>query len=75
MNSEIIRSLLQNPYFYTGLVIWELVWKGLALWKACKKDQKLWFVAVMALNTLGILSICYLVYWKIKEKTQLSPKQ
>ena len=42
-------------------VVWEVVWKGIALWKSAKKDQKYWFVALLLLNTIGILPILYLV--------------
>jgi hypothetical protein len=37
-----------------------LVWKGFALWKASKKDHKIWFVAILILNTVGILEILYI---------------
>ncbi len=42
------------------VVIWSLIWKGLALWKAAKKDSKPWFVALLVINTMGILEILYL---------------
>lgn len=41
--------------------VWELVWKGFALWRAAKKDQPVWFVLIMVLNTVGILPIIYLL--------------
>jgi hypothetical protein len=50
------------------LVLWELIWKGLALWKASKVGQKAFFVAILVLNTMGLLPIAYLVYRKILEK-------
>lgn len=43
------------------VALWELVWKGFALWKASKKNQKGWFVALLVLNTAGILPIIYLL--------------
>lgn len=42
------------------LLIWTLIWKGLALWKSARNDQRYWFVALLLLNTLGILEILYL---------------
>jgi len=49
------------------LMIWSLFWKGLALWHACKRDEKRWFVFILVLNTLGILEIIYLFHFvKIK---------
>ena len=41
-------------------VLWTLVWKGLALWRAAGLRQKWWFVAILIVNTLGLLEIIYL---------------
>jgi hypothetical protein len=49
------------------LAIWTLIWKGMALWKAAKKGQKAWFVALLLINTAGILEILY-IYVFGKEK-------
>ena len=40
--------------------VWSLIWKGLALWKSCKKDSKAWFVVLLVINTVGILEILYI---------------
>jgi hypothetical protein len=42
------------------IVIWSLIWKGLALWKASKKNQLTWFVILLVVNTIGILEILYI---------------
>ena len=42
------------------LSIWTLIWKGLALWKASKKNSIPWFVIILVVNTIGILEILYL---------------
>lgn len=42
-------------------VVWELVWKGLALWRAARRDESTWFVILLVVNTLGILPIIYLL--------------
>ncbi len=49
---------LAGPIFL--LVLWTLFWKGLALWHAGRKAQPKWFIAILILNTLGILEIVYL---------------
>ena len=46
------------------IAVWELAWKGFALWKASRKDQKAWFVALLVLNTAGIFPIIYLLTHK-----------
>lgn len=41
------------------LLVWVLVWKGLALWRAGRRNETAWFIALLVLNTLGILEIIY----------------
>lgn len=53
------------------LLIWSLVWKALALWRAAKEDNKYWYIAMLVLNTAGILEIAYLFFFA-KEKLTLS---
>ena len=47
-------------FFLLPLVVWSLIWKGWALWKAAKNDSKPWFIALLILNTAGILDILYI---------------
>jgi hypothetical protein len=42
------------------LLVWTLIWKGFALWRAANKQQKYWFIAMLVLNTAGIVEIVYL---------------
>ena len=42
------------------IAIWSLVWKGLALWKSAHKDQTVWFIVLLVVNTIGILEILYI---------------
>ena len=46
------------------LGLWELVWKGIALWYSAIKKQKIWFLCVLLFNTVGILPIIYLLIHK-----------
>jgi hypothetical protein len=69
---------MQNPGNFplaqqnTGTIIlllisvWATAWKGYALWKSAKHDQKYWFVAVLVLNTVGLLEIVYLSFFQKK---------
>jgi len=59
-----MEQILQNPYMFFALAVWELCWKGVALWVASKNNQKYWFVAILVLNTVGVLPIVYLLYQK-----------
>lgn len=49
------------------LIIWAFIWKGLALWNAAINEEKYWFVAVLILNTVGILEILYLFVFSKKK--------
>ena len=49
-----------HPMWILLAVLWTLVWKGLALWRAAGLRQKWWFVAILIVNTLGLLEIIYL---------------
>jgi len=50
------------------LIVWSLVWKGLALWKAAREGSKVWFVVLLILNTAGILDILYLYVFSVKDQ-------
>jgi hypothetical protein len=42
------------------VALWSLFWKGLALWHAARRGEAGWFVAILIINTLGLLEIIYL---------------
>lgn len=44
----------------TIFALWTLPWKGVALWKAARKSDKWWFIALLVINTLAILEILYI---------------
>lgn len=60
--------------FQTGLAVtlfivvllWSLVWKMLALYRAGRVQQKVWFVVLFFVNTAGILEILYLFIFSKK---------
>jgi len=61
-------------FFAYALLIWTIVWKGLALWKAAHHQQKNWFIVILLLNppiltTLGIVEIVYLFKFAKKPMT------
>lgn len=51
------------------LLIWDLTWKGFALWRAGRNNQSGWFIAILLINSVGILPIIYLLTHK-QETTQ-----
>lgn len=45
------------------ILIWTVVWKGIALWKSAQSGHKAWFVVLFLLNTVGILDIVYIIWF------------
>ena len=43
------------------LVLSDLILRGVALFKSAQKGQKVWFVFLLIVNSLGILPIVYLL--------------
>src|SRR3989344_8538600 len=50
--------------FIALAAIWTIAIKGYALWHAARNGQKEWFIALLVVNTLGILEIVYLVWFR-----------
>lgn len=50
------------PFLIVG-AIWELIWKGIALWYSAQRKQKNWFIAILVVNSMGILPIIYLLMY------------
>lgn len=68
----VLYYLYQHPPLLLGLLalisLWELLWKGIGLWYASRNKQKVWFVVLLFLNTVGLLPIIYLIWFKPKKK-------
>lgn len=60
-----------NPLWIALALIWTLVWKGLALWRSAALQQKWWFIAILVVNTLGILEIIYIFLVAKKYKVEI----
>lgn len=43
-------------------LILAIILKGYSLWMASKRDEKAWFVAILILNTIGVLELIYLIF-------------
>jgi hypothetical protein len=55
------------------IVVWTLVWKGLALWRAARAGQSGWFVALLFLNTVGLLEIVFLLFFAGRPTAEAAP--
>lgn len=64
--NQFAKSSNQKIFFAAILAvsIWSVIWKGVALWKSARNKQKYWFIAILVLNTIGIVEIVYLLLFQ-----------
>jgi len=55
------NNSLEGFGYMIPFVLFELILKGLALWKSARKNQNVWFIALLVVNSMGILPLIYLV--------------
>jgi hypothetical protein len=60
MSTDLIAQYFGNPYLFYAIVIWSLVWKGLALWKSARRGEKYWFIALLVINIIGLFEMLYI---------------
>jgi len=58
--TDMILWFNSHPTLVFAFLIWSLIWKGFALWKSAELRQKYWFIALLIINTFGILEIIYI---------------
>lgn len=58
----------QNLWWIIPVAIWTIPWKGVALWKSARNGSKPWFIALLIINTVGILEIIYIFCFSKKKK-------
>jgi len=49
-----------------GLAV--VLFKGLGLWHSARHSQKWWFIAMLILDTLAILPLIYLLFFRLDRK-------
>ena len=70
-------STLANlpPWLLTLVIVWSLLWKGLALWKSARRNSSVWFVVLLVVNTIGILEILYIFLFSELKLNGKNPKK
>ena len=75
-------NILFSNYWFIILITWSVIWKLVALWKCGRNNQLVWFIVLAIVNTLGILEIIYLLFFRknmnsnvIKEEVNVSRKR
>ena len=62
------KEFLMNAYGFNGIVgvlllvtVIDLVLKGWALWRAARMSKRSWFIALLIVNSMGILPTIFLL--------------
>ena len=62
------QFLSDNQALLFLIALWTIPWKGVALWKAARRDDQRWFMIILIVNTLAILDILYIFIWSKRRK-------
>jgi len=68
-----LADVLNDPVYmsiYLAMVIWSIIWKGFALWRAAQDESKTWFIVMLVANTVGILEILYIFVFSKQKKAK-----
>lgn len=63
------QFILQNGWLITLAALWTVPWKGVALWKSARRNDKWWFIALLVINTLAVLEILYIFVFSQRKKS------
>lgn len=58
-----------NPVLVFVILAWTILWKGIALWRAAKLEQRNWFIVILVVSSLGIIELVYLFGFAKKKLT------
>lgn len=59
-------QIIVDSKWFIPLLIWTIIWKGIALWKCGRNNQLHWFIAILIINTVGILEMIYIFFFQQK---------
>ncbi|MEA2701803.1 MAG: hypothetical protein QOE22_512 [Candidatus Parcubacteria bacterium] len=55
------------------IALWTITLKGFALWHAARNYQHYWFVALLVINTFGLLELVYLIRFRSDKDENRTP--
>ena len=72
-------TVFEHNFGLFGLLIpfaiFDLILRGFALWRSAKKDQNVWFIALLVVNSMGILPLIYLILNRDQKETPKKTKK
>ncbi|MDD3896557.1 MAG: DUF5652 family protein [Candidatus Peribacteraceae bacterium] len=54
------------------LIVLDIVLRGIALWRSARSNQLAWFIALLIVNSIGILPAIYLLFFDEEKKIRRS---
>jgi len=69
--------MYENPgllWVVGPLALLDIILKGFALWRSAKRGQQWWFIALLVINSLGILPAVYLLLNREQKKSKSKKK-
>lgn len=60
-------------FMFALTAVWVVGAKGYALWHAARNYQRAWFVALLIINTFGILEVIYVVWFRADKDENRTP--
>ena len=63
-----MEQFIHQNLWVLAVVFWQIPWKGWALWKAARANDKSWFIALLILQTFAVLDILYIFVFSKKKK-------
>ena len=71
-----MTNLPQQYYWWVYIaVIFDLLLKAFALWRAARNDHKYWFIALLIINSVGIVPLVYIIFFSKWDKIEKYKKQ
>ena len=49
-------------------LIWTIPLKGYSMWLSARRNQPIWFILLLIIQTMGIFELIYLLIYGFKEK-------
>lgn len=70
---QFVVFIYSHPVLAAAVVIWSLIIKGFSLWHAARNYQRYWFIALLVVNTFGLLELAYLIWFRADKDETRTP--
>jgi len=64
--NDVMQIIQNNTWLFYLIIAWSVIWKAIALWHAARNTQLVWYIVLVVVNTIGILEIIYLLFFRKK---------